>query len=119
MSNLIFINSLATDRRVRVGLAPKKGIRHMDKSRPGEGVPSYGDDVGKIMLHIQHHDDIYAELDGEWEPSLYETTETETETDAETEIVVETADKTVEKQTEDDDEETTTTVVLDDVPASE
>ena len=69
------------------------------------------------MLHIQHHDDIYAELDGEWEPSLYETTETET--DAETEIVVEAADKTVEKQTEDDDEETNTTVVLDDVPASE
>ena len=77
----------------------------------GEGVPSYGD-VGKIMLHVQHHDDMYAELDGEWEASLYETTETDTDADAETEIVV-------EKQTEDDDEETTTTVVLDDVPSSE
>ena len=74
----------------------------------GEGVPSYGD-VGKIMLHVQHHDDMYAELDGEWEASLYETTETDTDADAETEIVV-------EKQTEDDDEETTTTIVLDDVP---
>ena len=84
----------------------------------GEGVPSYGD-VGKIMLQVQHHDDMYAELDGEWEASLYETTETDTDADAETEIVVETADKPVEKQTEDDDEETTTTVVLDDVPSSE
>ena len=53
----------------------------------GEGVPSYGD-VGKIMLHVQHHDDMYAELDGEWEASLYETTDTDTDPDAETEIVV-------------------------------
>jgi len=115
----------------------------------GEGVPSYGDDddgkVAQIMLHVQDHDDIYAELDGEFEPELYES-ETETETDVDdedkdddendadmddddgdddtveeaTELDVESDDKTIEQQTEDDDEETNTTVVLeDDVPASE
>ena len=115
----------------------------------GEGVPSYGDDddgkVAQIMLHVQHHDDVYAELDGEFEPELYES-ETETETDVAdedkdddvkdaekeeddddddtveeaTELDVESDDKTIEQQTEDDDEETNTTVVLDDdVPASE